>query len=716
MDSRGPVRPSLPGVHVFPSAAGDKWDRISITSNGDFSTYADSGSGSVGDPWIITGYSIECNDSGTGILVSGTTDYATFRDIFVNESGTGVGTDANVLINGATHLTFDNVTSESPGTSPFIVVLSDDITIQDSTLNGTGGSLDSLYISAGSDIDIIGCNISNGGRFNVYSQNVYGDVDGVLIQDSIINDPEGGTGNIKFDSGDNVVMTNITINSSSIGAYYDILITNSFGDNITLQNSTFENLYRGFKCEDGIDNITIQYNTWNNIDDECVYLYQTTNSLVQYNTFTNVKFAVSFYNQSGTIFNNTIDNDIAITTDYRAIELLAICDDVNVSNNYIDSFGHCITDYSVNSYIFNNTFRNSTYGINSLAGEIENNVYANNTFYNNTVDLYVDSASNNTFQYNNFSRSGSLLEINNHDNATFTRNWFANITAWNATAIENVTFDHNYYRDYFDLFPYAVTDLDKDVLEYEYEVISGFNDSTPCYWTPWFKVSNELAFHFYSNLDYLGLTFEWVKLYMDDQVKVRMDPIEDDLVFKVSVTDFAGTPLYEEMHNANLTLDLDIGLNITIVQIKNKFDKDVLFHLVINGLTIVYPIAAESEYPLRMSLGTCSYWVTDLHGNTLEDINGDDIVASEEIEGPDVISFGFIVVETEPIDDGETSTQANPWLAYLFPLPWFITLVIVIAIFAVYKASQDKQQQSQKTTLPARPRSSVSSRRGSTYR
>jgi len=86
---------------------------FTITSDSDWITYA-TGSGTLIDPWVIEGLLIECNGTGSGISISGTTDVAIIRDSFINESGSGA-LDAGIMITSAVNITLSNVTVEDAG-------------------------------------------------------------------------------------------------------------------------------------------------------------------------------------------------------------------------------------------------------------------------------------------------------------------------------------------------------------------------------------------------------------------------------------------------------------------------------------------------------------------------------------------------------------------------------------------------------------------------
>lgn len=765
-DSREGLAKVPPG-DFFSSAAGDKWDYISIAANGDIPTYADSGSGTVGDPWIIQDYIIDCNSTGIGIDIQNTDEYIILRNCTVNESANAAD-KFNLLIASAEHVTVENCDFSDSGYSNVAIIVCDDINI--TSTNIIDSAKTGIHIDSSTNLKISNVTLDTSTTNGIMLWNYYsGENQDILIDncsfsgDSILISMLNGTritinnstfetatdSGVAIQSTNTVTITNSNFTSTTIGVSLKGVSYNTFSDNrftnlnsgvkTTLgsnpHNEVSENIFVNVDNPiyfTGSDNITIVNNIINDTLNHGIYLYNDPDSCnVSGNIITNSSTGIEF-NDGGAnnldnhvIYNNMITDAYDNAMVFNNLRYSTI--ECNTMFNVTDSYMVNLRSGCVSNTIFNNTF-NYTHKFDLLAVYDDYNNISRNYFENaDDAGVWLDTGvshttiANNTF-YRNLNHQGVLIyggstnisilgnnfttnkyAIQTSSPVTVKYNWFDN----NTYITDGGTFSYNYYRDYFDYFPYAVTDLNRNVLEYEYQVTGAINDSSPCYYAPWFKISEELAFHFYSNLDYLGLTFEWVKLYMDDAVTVRMDPIEDDLVFKVTVTDFAGTELYEAMHNANQTLDLDIGLNITIVQIKNKFDQDVLFHLVINGLTVGYPIAGESEYSLRMSLGSCSYWVTDLYGNTLEDVNGDDIVETKEIDGPDVISFGFIVVQPEDIDDDDSGTSSNPYVSYWALLPWIGMFIVVVAILA---AVRSRNAPSSKQVSRASPRPSRSYR------
>ncbi len=131
--------------------------QINITSDANWSSYASSGSGSFFDPWVINEFLIEGNGSiGWGISVADTTDYAIFRDGYINETGSGL-LDFGIGLVNSNHITLDNVTVESCGNLGLVLVNVTNVWIDSCSVNyNTNGN---VYLEGSYNVQFINTNL-----------------------------------------------------------------------------------------------------------------------------------------------------------------------------------------------------------------------------------------------------------------------------------------------------------------------------------------------------------------------------------------------------------------------------------------------------------------------------------------------------------------------------------------------------------------------------
>jgi hypothetical protein len=649
----GIIATGVPVASTLPRIA-----QIVIASDVDWDTYDSGGDGSAGNPWIIENFLIEDNDTGTAVMISGTTDHAIIRNAFINESGAGA-TDAAILITNA------------------------------------------------ANIDVINCTIEDAGMYSIM---FYQNVDNCSARQNTITRGVD-TGITFFDTVTNSIITNNTVTYT--GANYMIAILTSPGNNTISYNFIDRGGSGGFSgigCTTS-DNVTIANNTIYNTYQPGggsigVAIQGCDNIIVTGNVIVNASMGTSSVGTNNTISFNMIT-----------------CNET-FSHLYDASIGIDVTTGSINTTVNNNTIWNAMHAIEIFGIGTNYTTFVNNTVMNCTWGVYAQTssvviASGNYFDLGIYA-CGEIYD------STVTNNHFYRMDNIIVVGTNNV-FDSNYYYDYFDHFPTAITGFNMSELEFDYTVAAGVNDTHPRYHAPWYPRGTQVFFNFFSNvdglgipftnlhvelngipltvtdpvipfvlyhldvedyrgrllydeilnlngtgiyvnigmdiavqifvsyystLDVLGFDFTDAKLYVDGVRTMRFDPIMDHEIINFTVRDFANRILYDQTLNLSVTgVYVDIGLAITTLVVHNAFNSSVIFHYSISGVQNSFPMAGGQYVQIRIALGTYQYWVTDLHGNDMEDENGHDIDDHEHVTGPAVVDFGWTAVAPpDPID------------------------------------------------------------------
>ena len=231
-------------------------DPILITSNDNFvigSNGVTSGSGTIGDPWIIENWSISAATA-IGIDIKYTTDYFIIRNCLVEGGGYEY---FGIFLDGVTHGRIENNTCQSDYGGIYLYATSD------STLTGNSCSNNDsygifLYSSSNNTLTNNTCSNSGEGIYLYYSDS------NTLTGNTCLNNTSRG---IYLDSSSNNTLTNNTCsnNSHGISVYYS-------DSNTLTGNTCLNNLMNGIRVRESSNNtMTLNYllnNTDNNAYDE----------------------------------------------------------------------------------------------------------------------------------------------------------------------------------------------------------------------------------------------------------------------------------------------------------------------------------------------------------------------------------------------------------------------------------------------------------------
>ncbi len=694
---------------------------IVINDDGDWGPLASSGDGTPANPWVIQNKLIECNWSGSGISVTGTTNHAILRNIYINETGPSLPAyDCGILLMTVSNVDVDNVTIEHSKFAGLICGISTDVIVNHTTL--INATQTSLLVANSSRVIVSKNHFSRNNYLDFELANAFNPNFDITLYD---NDFFSNTtwGNVRVYKTTNLNMTN-----------------NVFLNNVTIA--------------DGQANI------------------RTSNGTIANNTFGmigNTSDTGLYVSGGFTIENNKVYDFFDTSMLLGDGASPCIVRDNTIVNSSSTNYASGMTISDVGSTFENNTFINCTRAI-MFAGGASDEIITNNTFINNTIDVYVDdTSSNNTLKWNNFT-GNSLLYIETGSPPTGEMNFTSNYI--DVPSINNTqmlvpgftwTFDLNFYKDYFTRFPYDVTkNTTTLVLESEYTIVTTLNDTRPCYYEDWFPRSQLVNIHAFSNVDGQGITFENLKMYIDsvqiaspsstimfvlfrltiedfkgnllhdqmytlnsttanlnvgldvavqiwifysssiddlgfsfDLAKLYIDgvrtpisnPIMDHEIIEFCVKDFANRVLYNQTWNLTLTgIFVDIPLPVVTVVIHNKFEFGVIFHYMIANVERSFPIdGGQYVDDFRIATGNYDWWLTDAEGNPIDDQDGEEYSRSKTIRGPDFIDFGFTSASPENI-------YVTSILDYVIFILLFVGLMAMLAFVAKKVGNNQKSK------------------------
>lgn len=712
---------------------------IVITSDADWAGLASSGDGSAGSPWIIENFMIECNGSGSGVVVTGTSDYAIIRNAYINETGAGP-TDIAFGVQIAENVVFRNITAES-GTLGVAVVAAHNINIDN--CSSTGFSTASLYIDGAWAVDIDDSMFEFVFSANTLSSNSSADIDftntiiaagaGTLLTTlTYLTDVSftnctfvDGTASITFDNYlfDSCVLDNVTI---SINGADNIWFTGCTGTGNIITTAggsesvlgVIDTTLNGTIALGSTDNVLLDGNTI----DGYASLSACSNVTISDNTITAGPTAIYITGiaDAGAV----IDNNVIRGATTYGIQIQSYSD-VDIWNNTVVSCGTGIYIYAVSSLdIQDNDIRdlmvNDAIYLNTCSNvNVETNyIYAPGNATNNWEPTGVQAATitNGTFEHNYFdSCNGSIdgygisistaatnvtVNYNTFDSCFFGLAAWVRITARYNTFINNVAdfeeqtvnasiFERNYYAEYFDSFPTAnTTNTSMVELTEPYRcsyLRSHFTDSVqtrydlhPLYNASLYRRTSEVSVWIYSIFDLLGVGFDLIHLKVDGLTRARRDFTVEHVLYHVFIEDAGGRALWDQVYNVNDTVDLLVGLSVVTVAVQNRFNQSVLFHYRLGSAELIVPIPAGESREVRVSTGTLVWWVTDLLGNVMSDDNGT-LVESKLILSQDSITFGSVTVIIPDVPESD-STSPVALLAILIGVWAAVPAMFIIAI------------------------------------
>ena len=336
-------------------------DPIIITSNADFASLGFSGSGTLGDPYVIAGYSITNTDP--CISIQDTDVYFIIRDcLFIGRYGN------TVELYSVNHGEIRNNTISDGGYGLHLESSSDN-TIANNTI--TGNSYRGVYLESSSNNTVVNNTISDGG----YGLHLEFSSDNIIANNNI---SENNYGVYLYYSSDNTLLSNIFVNNGisivgdEVGHWRHTITT----DNLLNEKQLgyFWNLTSGI-----IDGA--QYDQ--------VILANCTGVVVENGAFSNSSVGIQMgYSSYCNLVNNTISGS-SIAGVYLSSSAYNTIVNTTISSNFYS--GLYLDFFSVYNSIVNNTIagcNNGVYLSYSAYNTVMNNILSENT---NGVYVYYSS-------------------------------------------------------------------------------------------------------------------------------------------------------------------------------------------------------------------------------------------------------------------------------------------------------------------------------------
>lgn len=602
---------------ILPSAAGDKWDRITIIANGDIPTYADSGNGTIGDPWIICDYVIDCNGTGSGIFIQNTNEYITIINCSVNESGTGA-TDACIGFGYASNIRVEDSTLNAAGGKyAFGDFYGDNIIVDNVSL--ANSSENNIYLYETINSQFTNINSTNSTGVNIFVTGVAGDPHDLLFDNiNATNATYNANAIVHLSKGYNQNITNSIFTNATGGLEPKGIRINS--DDVVIENCTIQYIEMAIYMF-GNDNATIIGNTiLGTLDGIHAQAGNSNNHYIAYNTVgsqTDPNWGgdcFAFTNcDNNTFYNNTLYASLSNSTDSGFS--MRNCDNDVIENNYMEGFGSGIqytTTSSTNLTIYNNTIVNCTnYGLELRAVSTVN--ITGNTFINNTVGfgesvIRID-ASNVNITSNNFTNNTNCIGSTS-SSLNVNYNYFNDDNDDLMSGVYN-NFSQNYYQDYFDQNPYAITfNSSTEILNESYLVDSSFNDTEPLYYEDWFPRDETVSIGVISLVDGKGIFLEYITIYLDGVAQTSKTFTISYVLYHLKIAS-NGATLIDQVYNINGTgtefyvyVELANQIYFSFYSLIDGFGLpfyDVKLHINDTRVTTNQPMAIESYIHVKIT-------------------------------------------------------------------------------------------------------------------
>lgn len=629
---------------------------IVISSDSDWSTYATGGSGLPGNPWVIQDLLIDCAGSGSGITISGTSDYAVIQDCFVNNSGSG-GSDCAISITGASHIILkDDLINR---TGKFGILISTSVLM----------TMDSCLINDSADVAIL----------------IVGSSD-VIVNSCFVNET-ASTAAILLSLNSNVIIKNTRIDGlvgSAIGVYFSLLA--GLSTNATVQNCliSVSNAGTGIGVQDlhelNVYNCTCDGGLGLDINDATVS-----------NVIVNDSYFMHSYGYGiRSIQNITISN-------------CQFIDPVKSSNAYLISI-HGTTAYTIKDCIFRGYWKTAIAGNTNVNAIILNNTFLSNKtnvlFYDqyggptnggNCFGISTGDTDYITLEYNYFFNCSPAIYIDVTINDTIEHNWIwgpphdnmiynpvynSTNNGFGATIVRQ-----NYYHDYFTLvypsnahlfFPYAnLVNSSTNVLDTPYPIVGGplgpwamytRYDPEPLYWAPWFSRTDAITWAVFSSIDGLGIDSQWFKVLLNGNPVFDHVVSCEQVLYNITIQDIENRTYYQNMFNVNATKHVWITIPITTLNIWNNGTEEAYVFMTRMGKTTEFVVEPGQTYQLRVVVGTFTYTARYDNGSIIIDRSGVMLSAiNKTVSGPSGIRLDFGYIRNLTIGNFTQETVVNPW-------------------------------------------------------
>lgn len=595
-------------------------NEINIQSDDDWYVYAQSGNGISSNPWILNGYDINGNGTGTCVTITNTDDYAIIENSNFTNGG-NAPTDAIIILLTTKNIEFVNCNASNNNLNPNIVVIaSGNINVTNSTFNNASIN----FFTEGSwEIHVINSTFING-TVNIYASNA-----------------NFGNGSTRVD------FVNCTVSEPQNGS----------GRNMYLSFCTFYNI-SGCSFVGGISNM-IMTTAINVLINASIFdMRDAIHVIVCY--------------ASDIIYKGNIFYNLGITL--TAIYLVSSPDNVSIIENQFTSFPLLLITTGTNINVSRNFFTNITQYCQNSSSVGWNGNYYRNYFYIHPYDVTV----NVTTDILSYALSIGNNIIDHHPRyhaPWYPRNQIVNLQFDSSITLTELPFSHlivhvdgirittvsliiNHV-----LFHVTITMANGHVyLDKMYNI-----NSTGMYLQDYLDIVPQIFITFYSTIDGFGLDFTLVRLYIDNIRTTRDDPVMLPEITHVVLTDFLNVTLYNQHLNLSTTgVYIDIGIPIALITWVNYHNYTIVVSITRANTTQEITLGAGANLQMRFALGSYSLQVF-ASNNTL--IESRTVVFSSLNKSSFVVNFGFAAI-TLPTPGPEP-------LGYTF-----LDTIISVAVFA----------------------------------
>ena len=325
---------------------------IRIDENADISSYASSGDGSSGTPYVIENLEINATGYGAGIFVGNTTSHLIIRNCLVYgavniESAWAPGID--IYLRSVTNCVVENNTCNNAQSYGIRVMVSDGNMVSNNTVSGGTEGID-LYGS--NNNHVTGNHVTGTGSIGIaaYGASEYNTIQGNNVSGTVYAIYLYAQGN--HNSVDDNVMTGVTH-----GIYL------GYANNNTVTNNVMSVTGYGFWL-DGTSCYNIISDNICTGGSRSVYMYPGASSYISYVSVTDNQFFSA----------------------YMGVHIYSACSDITVSDNYIEGssyFGMLIDEGVTRTIVTGNTIIDSiNYGIYVMAASYNAQIYGNALYDN----------------------------------------------------------------------------------------------------------------------------------------------------------------------------------------------------------------------------------------------------------------------------------------------------------------------------------------------
>ena len=322
----------------------------------------------------------------------------------------------------------------------------------------------------------------------------------------------------------------------------------------------------------------------------------------------------------------------------------------------------------------------------NITNTTEHGVIEDSALFDSGTGFYIGSASNITITNCTFDNCTLDIVLSAVTSVDFQECYFPEAISFVAGGgSSGITFDRNFYQDYFNRYPYDVTlNTTTDILESNYTIVTGIVDDNPRYHAPWYDTPRSIYIKYFTSLDHQGLPFYQVDTWIDGEAVATDNSIVNVFMFRLT-TSYVGinVNITDQMVNYNYSRNLRIDLKMAPTMWINNYTFPIEVDVYAYGmLWTAFTIAPQQAFgPLRMAMGTYTYEVRYLNSTLLYNQSS---VVTDTTASWSILLWSDVGVSGE-IDDSYVPTDLDR-LVYIFA-PALLTIAIGVIVVAAKRRS-----------------------------